>query len=80
MITFSRQFGRGRHLTAATELLFAAGLCTVQSTQCRRVQMVCRDQPACTYKGRNLNSCGAVGRLAPGDYSPNTYRPAGNGV
>ena len=80
MITFCRQFGRGRHLTAAPELLFAAGLCTVQRTQmvCRDqrctvqgTQMVCWDQPACTAYTWQLEFwCRAVGRLAPGDYSP----------
>ena len=58
MITFSRQFGRGRHLTAAPELLFAAGLCTVQCTSmCRCVQMMCQDQADCTYKLELLWCC-----------------------
>ena len=49
MITFPRQFGPGRHLTVAPELLFAVGLCTVQRTIL--VQMVWTDQAGCTYEG-----------------------------
>ena len=54
MITFPRQFGPGRHLTVAPELLFAAGLCTVQRTKCLPVQMVWRDQAGCTYEVAQL--------------------------